>query len=833
MRQYGYDTDAFNRVAELALYGAITKDTYLTQTLASYSSVAQRKIRVIHVPKWDNALDTNRLAHDLVGYSEEMLQKGWYVKLGNKIIDSDDYDTTYYAPTAWFSKGLGYREKIDRDLYRVHEDILLNKPDMVKTMQMRNASLNVALGLVSYSLLFKSIGATFGMLLYHVDLYHEVYIDMCSKISTYIKQSSNHYLRTVWLELNALGGFFNNTTYNPLPDIHALVDYREYYRGSLTLSRYWEILMSFPVTARKRKTFMEWLSTGEYTTSGASSIAYVDAILNGEEVDFKGKKSWLPIVFEAHQLYHMCKQATSFKCKTGLKPELGKIRFFVGFDDLGYLIQSYILYLMNKWYVGYQGITLDQSVSQAFIRDKSIVSALSTQWAMPFDYKQFDHQITKIEVELICKRIVDVVANYLDPIDYWMKDKFMQTVTNAYLEYKGDKISYDNGLLSGMRITSLVGNLWNLIMSTHASRDLVVTKYILGDDTLYLADHRETLQTILNNMDDQRVDYSLEKFSISKGYGDFLRNTYTSTIIYGLPTRSLASTISRKPWNADPLDPFDKVKNIIDGLGTTFRRLGIYYDDKLVRKFLAGQKYISYLGGVTSLGSLAGMRNYVSSQSYDYKPEISLQTFTSNTYLNIIYNNFKEYLLSYEDVNAIAKIQQKSLLSTDNLSRVKIPIKSSTNNVYIKPLSYDFYVNTIVNNSQQLKNTKTSNFFSTTTPSDNYKSSLYARLSVLHSIGYFKTSVFKAFVDFYPIIGSMERQLSHRGARRQECLSLLVDYNLPIIFTFPKKMIQLTLGSLYDMSNVPDDLTNHSLYDYSMTISILTLFTSYTNYFMN
>lgn len=833
MRQYGYDTDAFNRVADLAYYGATTKDPVLTQILASYSSVTQRKIRVILINKWTNTLDTNKLSHDLVGFTEEIMKTGWYIKQGNKIIESDDYETTYYAPVVWFSKGLGYREKIDRDLYRVHEDILLNRPDIVKTAQMRNASLNTILGLVSYAMLYKDIGATLGMFLLHVDLYHDVYIEMCSKISTYIKQSETHNLRTVWLELNALGGFFNNTTYDPLPDIHALVDFREYYRGSLTLAKYWEILMSFPVTARKRKTFMEWLSTGEYTTSGASSIAYVDAILNNVEVEFKGKKSWLPIVYEAYQLYHMCKQATSFKCKTGLKPELGKIRFFVGFDDLGYLIQSYILYLMNKWYVGYKGITLDQSVSQAFMRDKSIVSSLATAWAMPFDYKQFDHQITKIEVELICRRVIDVVQNYLDPEDYWMADKFMQTVSNAYLEYKGNTIKYENGLLSGMRITSLVGNLWNLIMSEFAAQNLVVTKYILGDDTLYLSQDRDTLQKILNNMDEQRVDYSLEKFSISKGYGDFLRNTYTSEIIYGLPTRSLASTISRKPWNADPLDPFDKVKNIVEGLGTTFRRLGIYYDDKLVRKFMLGQKYIEYLGGVASLGSLSGYRNISSSMSYDYNTEISLQTFTSNTYYNIIYDNFKEYQLSFEDVSAISRIQQKSLLSTDNLSRIKIPIKSSSNNIYIKPLSLTYYVNIIVNNSEQLKNTKTTNFFSTTTPSDSFKASTYARLSVLHSIGYFKTSVFKAFISMYPQVGAAERSLSHRGARRQECLSLLVDYNLPILFTFPKKMIQLTMGSLYDLANIPDDLSNHTLYDFSTTLSLLTLFTPTANYFMN
>lgn len=819
------------------------------------------------------------------GFNDDVDKLGLYIHQNGKIVNTVKYDTTYYAPISLFKYGLGYREKLDRDLYRVREDIIKFSYLISNTMLKRNGSLNVLLGLISYALIYydKPFGLPFTMFLYQVDLYHPVFVEMTSSLSAYVKQRPDYYLRTVWLELNALGGFFTNTEYNPLPDIHALIDYRPYDRGQFTIKHFWQSLQDLPFSATKKLNFLDWLTESFYTTGGSSNLARIDIKINGQQEYMKGKKAWLPVKYEPAELYEMCKSATTFECKTGLKPELGKIRFFVGFDDIGYLIQSYVLYLMDKWYVGYDGVILDQTSHVALLRDQDIVAQMSESWSMPFDYQKFDHQITKIEVLLICLRIIEVVQTVLHSEDAWMRDKFMATVDDAFLSYLGNILNYLNGLLSGMRITSVVGNIWNLVISNRASKDLPVVKYILGDDTLYISKSKEILERILVQLKELNIEFSLEKFSITYGFGDFLRNTYTSSLIFGLPTRSLASSISRKPWNADPIDKRDKLLNLVSGLGTTFRRTGRYYDDNLIKKFCAGSKLNNLLGGSTSLGSIGGLINYNSSLSYKFKPKLSVSTIVSNNYVDNIIKNYIEYDLNLHQAISISDIQLVALLSADNISRVKFEVSETINQVYIRSInpkesvllyelaSYDgktveqseLYNNArlqdekIANNTRldavsqaskipdvniqknkKYKNKNVNNFsplLLQPTPMiiDEYLSILFARLTILRSAKVIDKSPFSIICSTNSEVAKRSRVMAVRGARRNEIINYLIEYNLPTFFTFPPRASSTMMGNLYNWEYLPVDLTNHALLSLSLTYSILLLKHSNMRYYMS
>jgi len=173
-------------------------------------------------------------------------------------------------------------------------------------------------------------------------------------------------------------------------------------------------------------------------------------------------------------------------------------------------------------------------------------------------------------------------------------------------EINGEKKIFNivGGLPSGVRVTSLVGNVWNSIMTRIArdkceqilGYDPVRQEVLRGDDSLIVCNTAaecyifrlcyQSINAIGNN----------SKFGITQGEGEFLRTQITTDASIGWPVRAMPSLSQRKPWNPQPWDQNSEITTLVSNIHLLERRLGVKLDRihhaaKMKWSKLVGQSY--------------------------------------------------------------------------------------------------------------------------------------------------------------------------------------------------------------------------------------------------
>jgi len=275
-----------------------------------------------------------------------------------------------------------------------------------------------------------------------------------------------------------------------------------------------------------------------------------------------------------------------------VKSELGKLRIAVAGDLLTYLQMTWVLKLLNGAYKQWPGSTIEETFVEQTKRMARMLELCERCFGLPFDYAGFDHQPEREEIVAIWQHMIDSaqinVPEHERDDYYEITRRTVDAFTTATLEARDDEAGSQvhlfpvkGGLMSGLRITTTVGNAWNTIMTGLALKLLNqigvstddIERYIRGDDSAIFTPTSSKGAFVKIGYDIIGVKGGEGKFSLQHGQMEFLRVWYTSQCCSGYPLRALPNLVQRKPWASEAWTPDQVLRAIYETIRTLRRRI--------------------------------------------------------------------------------------------------------------------------------------------------------------------------------------------------------------------------------------------------------------------
>jgi hypothetical protein len=397
---------------------------------------------------------------------------------------------------------------------------------------------------------------------------------------------------STYVEAYNLSGYRNP----PFPGFDVMKDAHDLAEGGQTPhapagvfeARCKELFVGTP-QPRKWMSLADFVRSGSWVTSGASSEGRLEFELDGKSESVKCRKNTAVDVLSMDELVAIAEDHTVKQVNTTIiKSELGKLRLAVAADLRNYLRMSWIDYLLGDVYKGWGGNTLNEDIPEQTKRMVRMLKLVARCYGLPFDYLAFDHQITTQELKIIL-RIMCQLGETNVPAEHLLA--YRHTVTQVLASFdEAVLIAKDGdirrvfkvlgGLMSGLRWTSLLGYLWNKVQTSLAADTLavfgiaeeLVAAYIRGDDSAIFADSWQAISLIKLGYDMLRIKAGRGKFSVQKHGMEFLRVWYAERC-FGYSCRAVPGLTQRKPWSSMPWSETSVLEAIYD-VGRTLQRRG-------------------------------------------------------------------------------------------------------------------------------------------------------------------------------------------------------------------------------------------------------------------
>lgn len=324
-------------------------------------------------------------------------------------------------------------------------------------------------------------------------------------------------------------------------------------------------LMQTPIPA-KWIGFDDWVRSAQWQTSGASTLGRLVIDTPDGPVKLKCRKNQVIDAIGLDQLAQQARAATDQVNFTILKSELGKIRLAVSSDIYTYLKMMWVLRYVNKAYLMWPDTSLNETVIDTLARMERTLASLRGRFGLPYDYAAFDHQITTSMLETMWDALANIGSLAIVPANQAEYQDICRNVHNTFgaaqLYTKVDMAQICNkitgGLPSGLAITSIVGNGWNLIMTSLAKELLTALHFkqavhtdIRGDDSNLIHDDWRDASAMNECYAAIGAVGGQGKYAIRWQQTEFLRVSYTD-VCSGYPMRALPGIVQRKPWNNSP-----------------------------------------------------------------------------------------------------------------------------------------------------------------------------------------------------------------------------------------------------------------------------------------
>lgn len=242
-------------------------------------------------------------------------------------------------------------------------------------------------------------------------------------------------------------------------------------------------------------------------------------------------------LWEGRDLYTEALKETDV-CNVALKEESQKTRAVITTPMASYLRQSYLLY---KW---------GKPKIHSPISDPTWIAkfeSASPKWYGSIDGEKFDHSIP---ADVILK-IIDKFGDYDDETRV-VADEELLHLNNLKIMWAGTEYNWRGGLLSGWRITSIVGSLISRLAAKYIEISLglqgAIEYGVMGDDLILYSNISSV------SADDLVVAYTRFglKANITKTasgpVGEFLRKVVSYGGSWGYPALSLRSIVYANPW---------------------------------------------------------------------------------------------------------------------------------------------------------------------------------------------------------------------------------------------------------------------------------------------
>ncbi|XP_063833525.1 uncharacterized protein LOC135082667 [Ostrinia nubilalis] len=214
------------------------------------------------------------------------------------------------------------------------------------------------------------------------------------------------------------------------------------------------------------------------------------------------------------------------ECKVALKEEEKKTREIITTPMASYLRQSYLAYRWNR-------LPGDSPISNP----EWLGHFQSTEysWYGCADAERFDHSVSKDMVKYVIRKMGDI-----DDETRWVSDRELESIDRLRISWNGKEWPYKGGLLSGWRITSLLGTM----VSMSIGRYIIEKNKIYGAKAVGMGDDIILASPMLGiDKDELYRSYADTGFkinllkTISGPIGEFLRQVYSPRGVIGYPAR--------------------------------------------------------------------------------------------------------------------------------------------------------------------------------------------------------------------------------------------------------------------------------------------------------
>lgn len=337
-----------------------------------------------------------------------------------------------------------------------------------------------------------------------------------------------------------------------------------------------EFIHMIPAVPIPKVGFDDWVRLHTWETSGSSSFGRIQ-LPSGKTI--KPRKNMISMEYTDEEIIAMCHTYKGEQRHSLLiKQEPLKIRLAVASDFITYMWQSYALYLVEDFIYKYPGTSLKEDISKEFLRRNMSCKLMEGRTVVSFDYEKFDHQVRTKSIQGICLPILEYIeskypelmTSQIEQALYSSWDN--QTLTNSLVQ-PAEEHKVTDGLMSGVRLTSLIGNIWN---SNHNlwTAQVVDLDYwsVRGDDSLAIAKSKKDAVKYIQAMSVFGAFGSYSKTLIRQGSGEFLRTMYSPQGTRAYVARALLAAVERKPWSNDPVQPFERLTNVISATRTAVLR---------------------------------------------------------------------------------------------------------------------------------------------------------------------------------------------------------------------------------------------------------------------
>lgn len=422
------------------------------------------------------------------------------------------------------------------------------------------------------------------------------FLTVSKKINNYLKVNGPYLFNVdLVLEFGALTGyrFLDSNLFDELEEARKLVCKNDlvFNFPPGTDFRYW---------ADRTRTSTgppKWLSFSDYVqgfvsyngdesipwlTSGSSSKGYLYYEADGVVKKLKCRKNLVPYVYDLVELTEEARRNAKQENWTVVKNELAKVRLAVSSDILTYLQQSWLLYLTNGFYSLWPGSSLGETLEEEEQRLALMMVAVKNNYSLPWDFDGFDHQPKQEQLAYLAQIVVDTAySNFPVPEVLAIGSRMVQAFAHSTLTVKrlGIDVPVQDGLLSGLRYTSLFGNQWNTIISNIVV-DIIyrytgqrpIDLQIRGDDTSLTYTSQNLCEVACALYSHIGARGGEGKFSVRYNNTEFLRQHIYPDHISGYVQRSIPGLTQRKPWNPEPWSASSVIQKVVDTVNLLSRR---------------------------------------------------------------------------------------------------------------------------------------------------------------------------------------------------------------------------------------------------------------------
>lgn len=226
------------------------------------------------------------------------------------------------------------------------------------------------------------------------------------------------------------------------------------------------------------------------------------------------------------------------KAHVALKEEATKTRPVITASMASYLRQSYLLYRWGKPPIN------SPIASRTWL---PIFQSTNYRWYGCLDGDRFDQTIPAWVILYIMDKLGDISEECR-----WVADAEIAAMKTLVVEWGEHSWRWLGGLLSGWRVTSLIGSLVSMcvaeFISEHSGHLGAFSYGVMGDDLiLYSNTASLTPEQMCSLYNAFGLKANLSK-TTSGNIGEYLRKTYSDRGILGYPCLALRTCVYANPW---------------------------------------------------------------------------------------------------------------------------------------------------------------------------------------------------------------------------------------------------------------------------------------------